>query len=51
MIQELNRLHSLIQLVQLARVHEEEVLVDEGLADINHHILSLIHKIEGEQNG
>lgn len=51
MVDELNRLHTLIQLVQLARTQENHVLVDEGLADINHHTLNLIHKIEGEQNG
>lgn len=53
MVEELNRLHTLVQLVQLARTQENQnhVLVDEGLADINHHTLNLIHKIEGEQNG
>jgi hypothetical protein len=51
MIQELHRLHTLIQLVQLARVHEEHVLVDEGLTDINYHLLTLIQRTEGEQNG
>lgn len=51
MAEELNRLHTLILLVQLARRHGEEVLVDEGLNDINHHTLNLIQKIEGEQNG
>lgn len=50
MVEELNRLHTLVQLVQLARVQDNHVLVDEGLADINHHLLNLIQKT-GEQNG
>ena len=49
MVEELNRLHTLVQLVQLARTQENHVLVDEGLADINQHLLTIIQRTKGEE--